>query len=98
MARLLAAPATSRRAPRLELVERERTMAVPLSRKLPEASGVPAVGRTRTFCQVILDSVLPLLLDVTVKVSCVVVIEVIEKEVPPFAAPLMLADPLPPIL
>jgi len=54
-------------------------MAVPLSRKLPEASGVPAVGRTRTFCQVILDSVLPLLLDVTVKVSWVVVIEVIEK-------------------
>src|SRR5437899_12791581 len=98
MANLLAAPATSRRAPRLELVERERTMAVPLSRKLPEASGVPAVGRTRTFCQVILDSVPPLLLDVTVKVSWVVVIEVIEKAAPALAAPLMLSDAMPPIL
>jgi len=45
-----------------------------------------------------LDRVPPLLLDVTVKVSWVVVIEVIEKEVPAFAAPLTLADPMPPIL
>src|SRR5436190_1661374 len=52
MARLLAAPATSRKVPRLALVERPTTLAVPLIRRLPLANGVPAVGRTRIFCQV----------------------------------------------
>src|SRR5882724_2134993 len=52
MARLLAAPATSRKLPRLALVERPTTLAVPLIRRLPLANGVPAVGRTRIFCQV----------------------------------------------
>src|SRR5215472_3107545 len=45
MARLLAAPATSRRAPRLALVERPATLAVPLQARLPSARGVPALGR-----------------------------------------------------
>src|SRR5439155_9704610 len=49
---LLAAPATSRRGPKLELVETPGTLAVPVTVRLPLANGVPAVGRTRTFCQV----------------------------------------------
>src|SRR6266404_394860 len=98
IASCLATPATSRKVPRFEFVDIPTTLAVPLIARLPVAKGVPAIGRTRTFCQVILDSVLPLLLDVTVKVSWVVVSEVIENEVPAFAAPLMLADPAPPIL
>ena len=53
----------------MELVERLSTIAVPLSRKEPEASGVPAVGRTRTFWQVNLQ-VTPLrLLLVTVNTN-----------------------------
>src|SRR5262245_46675202 len=69
MARLLAAPATSRRLPRLEVGVRPVTVAVPLRVRLPLASGVPAVGRTRTFCQVSLQ-VMPLALEaVTVKPS-----------------------------
>src|ERR1051326_6503981 len=52
IARLFAAPGTSRKLPRFELVERPVTLAVPLALKLPLARGVPAVGRTRTFCQV----------------------------------------------
>src|SRR5262245_21876332 len=52
MARLLAAPATSRKVPRLALVERPTTLAVPPIRRYPLTNGVPAVGRTRTFCQV----------------------------------------------
>ena len=52
MARLLAAPATSRKAPRLELAERPTALAVPVARRLPLANGVPAVGRTRIFCHV----------------------------------------------
>src|SRR6185369_1069464 len=55
MARLLAAPATSRKVPRLALVERPTTLAVPLIRRLPLTRGVPDVGRTRTFCQVSLQ-------------------------------------------
>src|SRR6185369_13268629 len=75
MARLLAAPATSRKVPRLALVERPTTLAVPLIRRLPLVNGVPAVGRTRTFCQVIVQSA-ALLGAVTVKVSCVEVTDV----------------------
>src|ERR1051326_5894241 len=55
MARLLAAPATSRKGPRLALVDRPATVAVPTRLRLPLAKGVPAVGRTRTFCQVSLQ-------------------------------------------
>src|SRR5262249_56756065 len=69
--RLLAAPATSRKVPRLALVERPTTLAVPLICRLPLTKGVPAVGRTRTFCQVSLQ-VMPLTLEaVTVNTSCV---------------------------
>ena len=44
--------ATSRKTPRFELAERPGTLAVPVARRLPLANGVPAVGRTRIFCQV----------------------------------------------
>src|SRR5258708_6213161 len=97
MARLLAAPATSRKVPRLALVERPTTLAVPLIRRLPLANGVPAVGRTRTFCQVIVQSA-ALLGDVTVKVSCVEVTDVIATEVPLETALMFLAADPPLIL
>src|SRR5262249_57881044 len=88
MARLLAAPATSRKVPRLALVERPTTLAVPLIRRLPLTWGVPAVGRTRTFCQVSVQRAPALLGMVTVKVSCVVVTELIARELP-LLAPLI---------
>src|SRR5215471_10249650 len=88
MARLLAAPATSRKVPRLALVERPTTLAVPLIRRLPLAKGVPAVGRTRTFCQVSVQVTPALLGTVTVKVSCVEVTELMPKELP-LLAPLI---------
>src|SRR5215470_5860172 len=82
MAKTLADPATSRSEPRLALVERPTTFAVPLRLRLPTARGVPAVGRTRTFCQVKV-LVTPLALElVTVKVSCVEVTELIATDVP----------------
>src|SRR5919106_4160963 len=81
MARLLAAPAISRKAPRLALVGSPATVAVPVRVRLPLASGVPAVGRTRTFCQVSVQRA-PLLGVVTVKVSWVDVTDVIATEVP----------------
>src|SRR5215510_6094679 len=88
MASLLAAPATSRRAPRLALVERPTTLAVPARARLPRARGVPALGRTRTFCQVSLQ-VIPLALEaVTVKTSWVLVTEVRATAVP-LVKPLM---------
>src|ERR687887_2585970 len=96
MIKFLVAPATSRKRPRLAVVGRPTTVAVPDRVKLPVAKGVPAVGRTRTFCQVSLQ-VTPLrLLLVTVKVSCVVVTEVIATAVL-LPTPLMLlaAPPLP---
>src|SRR5438128_12651564 len=90
MARLFAAPATSRKLPRLTLVERPTTLAVPLRARLPSARGVPAEGRTRTFCQVSLQ-VTPLELGVvTVKISCVLATELMAAAVP-LATPLMLA-------
>src|ERR1043165_4371336 len=77
MARLPGAPATSRKVPRLTLVDRPTTAAVPARVRLPVAKGVPTVGRTRTFCQVKV-LVTPLELElVTVKTSWVVVTEVI---------------------
>src|SRR5262245_15988345 len=69
MAILLAAPGTSRNAPSLAPVGRPATLAVPPRVRLPLASGVPAVGRTRTFCQVNVQAIPPLLGLVTVKVS-----------------------------
>src|SRR6266404_9303686 len=79
---LLAAPATSRRLPRLAPVGRPTTVAVPLRVRVPLTSGVPALGRTRTFCQVRLQ-VIPLALEaVTVKTSWVLVTEVIATAVP----------------
>src|SRR6266508_5233759 len=94
MARLLAAPATSRRRPRLALVDSPTTLAVPLRLRLPLANGVPALGRTRTFCQVSLQ-VTPLALEpVTVKMICVVVREVMAAAVP-LATSLMLTVFLP---
>src|SRR5262249_13606242 len=82
IARYLARPATSRSEPRMALVERPTTLGVPLRVRLPRARGVPALGRTRTFCQVKV-LVTPLALElVTVKVSCVEVTEVIATDVP----------------
>src|SRR5437867_9271774 len=77
---LFAAPATSCKLPKLQLVERPVTLAVPVTLRIPLANGVPAVGRTRTFCQVNVQ-VAPLLGNVTVKVSCVEVTEVIATDV-----------------
>src|SRR5262252_3558662 len=92
MVRLLAAPATSRRVPRLALVDSPTTLAVPLRPKLPLSRGVPAVGRTRTFCQVSLQ-VIPLALEaVTVNTNCVLVSEVIERAAPEAASLMLLAE------
>src|SRR5258708_21318280 len=79
MARLLAAPATSRNTPKLEFVETPTTLAVPLIPRLPlvpPGGSVPTVGRTRTFCHVSLQ-VSPLLLLVTVNSNWVLVTELI---------------------
>ena len=58
------------------------TLALPLTIRLPLAKGVPAVGRTRTFCQVSLQVMPPTLLLVTVNTNCVGVTEVIATAVP----------------
>src|SRR6266571_7112446 len=82
IASLRAAPTTSRSVPRLELVEMLTRLEVPPKVRLPLANGVPAVGRTRTFCQVNLQ-VTPMALDaVTVNTSCVLVTDVIATAVP----------------
>src|SRR5215467_13819680 len=65
MAILLAAPGTSRKLPRLAPAGRPATLAVPLRVRVPLASGVPAVGRTRTFCQANVQRAPPLLARVT---------------------------------
>src|SRR6266581_3659177 len=96
MARVLAAPVTSRRAPRLALMGSPTTLAVPLRVRLPLASGVPAVGRTRTFCQVSVQRA-PLLGAVTVKVSWVDVTDVIATEVP-LETRLMFLEADPPLI
>src|SRR5438093_3935963 len=94
MARLLAAPATSRTVPTLPPTGSPTTLAVPPRIRLPLARGVPAVGRTRTFCQVNLQ-VTPLILElVTVKTICVLVTEVIATAVL-LATSLMLLPALP---
>src|SRR5688572_22455471 len=89
-----AAPGTSRKVPRLELVDSATTLAVPLRLRLPLASGVPAVGRTRTFCQVRVQTTPPLLGTVTVKVSCVAFIDEIARELP-LLTPLMFFEAAP---
>ena len=67
---------------------------VPVLVRLPLAKGLLAVGRTRMFCQVS-KQVTPLpLATLTVKVICVVVLELIAAEVP-VAAPLMFLLSLP---
>src|SRR5437867_10190239 len=94
MAKLLAAPGTSRNRPRLAPVGSPTTLAEPLRVRLPLASGVPAVGRTRTFCQVRVQ-VTPLALElVTVKTSCVLLTEDMATAVP-LATPLMFRISLP---
>jgi len=92
--RPLAAPATSRNVPKFELVETVTTVAVPLTFKLPLAKGVPAVGRTRAFCQVNLQVTPLMLLLLTVNVICVLVTEFMATEVP-LETPLMLFPPPP---
>src|SRR5207302_1794087 len=62
--------------------------AVPEEVRLPLASGVPADGRTRTFCQVREQSTPALLADETVKVRAEDVTEVIATAVP-LPTPLM---------
>ena len=49
---------------------------------LPNARGVPALGRTRTFCHVIVFGVPPVLLAEMVNVSCVEVTDVMANDVP----------------
>src|SRR5439155_17340517 len=96
MVRLLAAPATSRNVPKFDVFVTVTRVAVPVTFSVPIARGVPAVGRTRTFCQVS-EQVIPLwLLLATVKVSCDCDTEVIAMAVP-LLAPLMLLawEPLP---
>jgi len=55
---------------------------VPEEVRLPPASGVPAVGRTRRFCHVNEQVTPPLLAEVTVKVRFVGVMAVIAAAVP----------------
>src|SRR6266496_1996142 len=68
---------------------------VPVLVILPLAKGLAALGRTRTFCQVSEHATPPLLATLTVKVICVVVLEVIAAEVP-LATALMFLLSLPP--
>src|SRR5262245_53473163 len=94
MASLLAAPGTSRNAPRLALVGRPVTLAVPVGVEVALTKGVADGGRRRTFSQVSLQ-VSPLTLAlVTVKTSCVLLTQVIATAVP-LATPLMLLPLLP---
>src|SRR5262245_810258 len=97
MANLLAAPATSRKLPKLDAGETPVIVAVPLRVSVPLAKGVPAVGRTRTFCQVRVQRIPPLLGPVTVKVSCVEVTDVMATEVP-LATALMFFEDDPPVI
>ena len=63
---------------------------------LPLARGLAALGRTRTFCQVSEQLTPPLLTALTVKVICVVVLEVIAAEVPVATALIFLVSVPPP--
>src|SRR5690349_4033365 len=83
--------------PKLEVGETPVRLAVPEQIRLPLVKGAPAIGRTRTFCQVKLQVTPPELEIVTVKTSWVLVTDVMATAVP-LATPLMLAVflPLPP--
>src|ERR1051326_4603953 len=79
---LLALPTTSFKRPKLETASvTPGKVAVPVLVIDPEANGVPAVGRTRTFCQVIVLGVLPVLLVVMVNVSWVEETDVMASDV-----------------
>jgi hypothetical protein len=84
-------------APKFEFVVTVANVAVPVTLRLPLASGVPAEGRTRKFCQVNLQRTLLRLVLVTVKVIWVVVTVVIATD-EPLLTPLMLLPELPPPL
>src|SRR5690349_22703919 len=90
-ARRLASPGTSVNAPTLvTLLTRPTTVEVPVLVRLPEASGAPANGRTRTLVQVS-EQVTPELLAVfTVKTIWFVLRDVIATEFP-LTTPLILA-------
>ncbi len=69
MANRVAVSTTSRRVPKFAVLGTPAMEAVPVLVILPRANGVPALGRTRMFCQV-KEQVVPDELDaVTVKVS-----------------------------
>src|SRR6266571_3257842 len=93
----LAAPASSVSAPKLVLLAvTAARVAVPVLVRLPLARGVPASGLTRTLVQVSEQVTPPLLALVTVKVTWLVVREVIATALP-LATPSMFAllAPLP---
>src|SRR5438093_1718282 len=69
---------------------------VPVLVMLPLARGLAAVGRTRTFCHVSEQLTPPLLAALTVKVICVVVLDVIAAEVPVATALMFLLSVPPP--
>ena len=82
-ARRLAAPTTSVKVPKLVLPEvTAAIVAVPDFVKLPAASGVPALGRTRTLCQVRAQITPALLALVTVNAIWAAVRDVIAAAVP----------------
>ena len=63
------APATSVNVPKLVLLAvTEVIVAVPVLVRMPLAKGVPAMGRTRTFCQISEQVTPALLAALTVKV------------------------------
>ena len=65
----LAVPATSVNVPKLVLLAVTPVIvAVPVLVRLPLANGVPATGRTRTFCQISEQVTPALLAALTVKV------------------------------
>ena len=65
----LAVPATSVKVPKLVLLAVTPVIvAVPVLVRLPLAKGVPATGRTRTFCQISEQVTPALLAALTVKV------------------------------
>ena len=88
MTRRAAGPCSINEPKLVELSVTATIVDVPVLVILPLARGVAALGRTRTFCHVSEQVTALLLSEVTVKVICVVVREVIAIEVP-LATPLM---------
>src|SRR5216110_1794755 len=98
MVSLLAAPWTSASVPRFDVLLVTTAMTeVPVLVRLPVARGVPAVGRTRTFCQVSEQAAPFALAAVIVKVIWVEEMPVTATAVP-LVASLMLLMLLPPAL